>query len=302
LLKRLSFANINNVELCGVVRVMSAILYKFLSPIRHFTNLVISGFPISTSIACTIVRYRVLRHTGLYPRRIKVPDSFTIYINDPATLTINIPDRYIRKEYELHPAYIPSKGWTVLDVGAYVGLFSMRASRLVGDSGRVVAFEPNPLAYYWLRRNIALNRLSNVEALPIALGSYDGVTELYIVLKGNIGVSSIFRNHLLKQGEASGSFIVVKVPMRKLDSIAEKLRLNHVDLVKIDVEGAELEVLRGSRGLMERGGVEKVVVEVHIDVVNEEDVRDFLVHHGFRIDKSVNFGNVKKIFYARLVK
>jgi len=281
---------------------MLTVLYKFLNPIRHLINLERSGLPISTSIACTMTKYRILRQVGLYPRRVKVPDGFTIYINDPATLTINIPDQYIRREYELHPAYIPGKGWTVLDVGAYVGLFSMRASRLVGDSGRVVAFEPNPLAYYWLKRNIALNRLSNVEAMPIALGGYDGVTELYVMLKGNIGASSIFRDHLLKQGGASESFIIVKVPMRKLDSIVEKLRLSHVDLMKIDVEGAELEVLRGSKGLMERGGVERVVVEVHIDVVNEEDVKDFLVHHGFRIEKSVNFDNVKKIFYARLVK
>jgi len=158
------------------------------------------------------------------------------------------------------------------------------------------------LAYYWLKRNIALNRLSNVEVLSIALGSYDGVTELYVVLKGNIEASSIFREHLAKQSKAVESFAVVKVPICRLDSIVGKLRLDHVDLIKIDVEGAELDVLRGSKGLIEHGGVERIVVEVHIDVVNEEDVKDFLVQHGFRIEKSVSFGNVKKILYARLVK
>jgi len=281
---------------------MPAILRRLSGPIRYFMKFVKSGLPITASISGTMVSIRFLRRVGLYPRRIKVPDGLTIYVNDPATLTTNIPDQYIRREYELHPAYIPGKGWIVLDVGAYAGLFSMRASRLVGDSGRIVAFEPNPLTYYWLKRNIALNKLSNVEALPIALGSYDGVTELYAVLKGNIGASSIFGEHLVKSDKTIKSFIVVEVPIRRLDSIVGKLRLSHVDLMKIDVEGAELDVLRGSKRFIERGGVERFVVEVHTDVVNERDVRDFLVRHSFKIEKSVRFGNVKKILYARLAK
>jgi len=279
---------------------MSTILRYLSEQINYFISIA-KSVSITTSIACTMAKIKRLRNIGLYPRRIKV-ENFTIYINDVATCIINIPDQYIRKEYELHPAYVPSKGWIVLDIGAYVGLFSMRASRLVGDSGRIVAFEPNPLAWQWLKRHIFINKLGNVEALPIALGSYDGVTEFYILAKGNIGASSIIREHVIKQAGALGRFIVVKVPVFRLDSIAEKLRLNYVDLMKIDVEGAELDVLKGSKGIIERGRVERIIVEAHIDVINERDVKNFLIENNFKIDKSVRFDNIKTMYYARLVK
>jgi len=279
---------------------MSVTLRYLSRQIRYFISFARS-VSITSSIACTMADTKFLRSIGLYPRRIKV-ENFIIYINDLATCNINIPDQYMRKEYELHSAYVPSEGWTVLDIGAYVGLFSMRASRLVGDSGRVVAFEPNPLAWYWLKRHIFINKLNNIEALPIALGSYNGVTEFYILVKGNIEASSIIKDHVIKQAGALGKFIAVKVPIFRLDSIAEKLRLNYVDLMKIDVEGAELDVLKGSRRIIERGRVERIIVEVHIDVVNERDVENFLLENNFKVDKSIRFGNVKTMYYARLVK
>jgi len=56
---------------------------------------------------------------------IKLPGNIRIFINDAATLSINIPDHYIRREYMRHPDYVPSKGWIVLDIGAYVGIYSL---------------------------------------------------------------------------------------------------------------------------------------------------------------------------------
>jgi hypothetical protein len=77
---------------------------------------------------------------------IKLPGKIRIFINDAATLSVNIPDHYLRREYMKHPDYVPSKGWIVFDIGAYVGIYSLWASKLV-DDGFVVAFEPNPLAF-----------------------------------------------------------------------------------------------------------------------------------------------------------
>ena len=84
---------------------------------------------------------------------IKLPGNIRIFINDAATLGINIPDHYKRREYMKHPDYVPSKGWIVLDIGAYVGIYSLWVSKLI-DDGFVVAFEPNPLAFRWLINNI----------------------------------------------------------------------------------------------------------------------------------------------------
>jgi len=114
---------------------------------------------------------RFMSKSGLYPRRIPTPDGNVVFVVDPAVIFSNMYDQYVRREYERVPSFVPRPGWCVIDVGAHIGLFAMRAARLVGGHGRVVAFEPNPLAFYWLRLSLARNGLSNVLALPVALGS-----------------------------------------------------------------------------------------------------------------------------------
>ncbi len=58
----------------------------------------------------------------------KTVDGLRVYVNDSATLDVNIPDQYVRHEYELHQDYVPREGWMVLDIGAYVGLYSLRGN------------------------------------------------------------------------------------------------------------------------------------------------------------------------------
>ena len=140
----------------------------------------------SFSLAFALAIPPRIRRLGIYPRIVKTVDGLKVYVNDFATLDINIPDQYVRREYELHQDYVPREGWVVLDIGAYVGLYSLRASKLVGLKGFVVAFEPNPYVFQWLKYNLKLNRATNVRALPIALGDRNGFTELYVVTKGNI--------------------------------------------------------------------------------------------------------------------
>jgi hypothetical protein len=104
---------------------------------------------------------RVTKKLGLHKlfigrRAIKLPNDVKIYINDEATIHINIPDHYIRKEYLRHSDYIPCKGWIVFDIGAYVGIYTLYAAKRVGLDGLVASFEPNPLAFRWLLNNIAI--------------------------------------------------------------------------------------------------------------------------------------------------
>jgi FkbM family methyltransferase len=192
----------------------------------------------------------------------------------------------------------------VLDVGAHIGLYSLRASRLVGPEGFVIGFEPNPYAFYWLLSNIKLNRINNVKALPIALGDYNGFMEFYVVTKGNIGASSMIHDHVKHQlGEEVHEYKVLKVPTYKLEDIVPKLSYlknsSDIDLVKIDVEGAELKVLRGATKLLEKATIERLIIEIHTDVVDESDVISFLKGYNYRIDALASLGNVKKMLYAR---
>jgi len=135
----------------------------------------------------------------------------------------------------------PSLGDVVLDVGAHVGSYALRYSRIVGNKGRVVAFEPEPDNRRILNWNIRLNKADNVSPRSEALGNFRGKGRLK--LSAFAGVHSFVRTsaEIHQTGE-------ILVPVMKLDD----LDMARVDLMKIDVEGYELEVLRGGEETITR--------------------------------------------------
>jgi FkbM family methyltransferase len=133
-------------------------------------------------------------------------------------------------------------GMTVVDVGAHAGLYTLMASRLVGDRGRVVAFEPSPRERARLVKHIRLNRCANVTVEPVALGEADGEADLFVVQGSETGCNS------LRPGDI-GDVRPVRVPLRRLDDYFARGEIGQVDVVKMDVEGGELSVLRGGETL-----------------------------------------------------
>jgi len=83
--------------------------------------------------------------------------------------------------------------------------------------------------------------------------------------------------------------------------LAKVLGLRQVDLMKVDVEGAELEVLRGSERLLEEGSIARIVVEVHLDIVREKDVRRLLAGFKYRVVGEAPFGG-KNILYVESMR
>lgn len=128
-------------------------------------------------------------------------------------------------------------GATFFDIGANVGYYSILASRLVGTSGRVAGFEPLIRNLSYLQRHVELNRADNVRILPFALSSEN------TILSFSTGENSAM-GHLDSNG--GGEFLV---PTVSLDEIAEKLGLTP-DVIKMDVEGAEMEVFRGATRIL----------------------------------------------------
>ena len=133
-------------------------------------------------------------------------------------------------------------GDVALDIGANIGIVTMLMARLVGDTGRVHAFEPNPNAADMLHASVERNDLSNVKLHRVALGSHGGLMTL-VVPFGNIGGAS-----LVDRGEAGVS---VDVPVRTLTEMLSRADIPSIRLAKIDVEGYERDVLAGARGLFE---------------------------------------------------
>jgi len=141
-----------------------------------------------------------------------------------------------------------------VDIGANVGYFTLLAARCVGPLGKVLAVEPNPAMTEQLRQNIARSGLTNVVAEVVACSASTGVCRLYTGGPYNTGRSSLCSRNL--QWTAS-----VDVNCVPADILAEKHALPRIDLVKIDVEGAELEVLRGMRDILKHWRP-KIVIEL----------------------------------------
>jgi FkbM family methyltransferase len=129
-------------------------------------------------------------------------------------------------------------GSVFLDIGANIGYYSLLASRSVGEKGRVIAFEPNPMTIKRIKKNIHLSGAVNIELFDIALSNKDDVVELFCPINETHGFTSM-RNHGWENVDC------YKVPTKKLDDILPT-NLTRIDLIKIDVEGAEMLAFEGA--------------------------------------------------------
>ena len=162
--------------------------------------------------------------------------------------------------------FIPQRGQIVLDVGAHIGAYTLRAAKVVGERGRVIALEPNPVTFQLLLKNIQLNSAHNVTAIEVA--AWNQSRELKLYHASHLGLCSVKIDY--NQGYA-----VIKA--KPITEIFRTLGLSRVDLTKIDTEGAEREVLEGMSELI--GSCPQVVVEVNS--ANLDWLTDFAEESGY---------------------
>ncbi len=154
-------------------------------------------------------------------------------------------------------------GDVVADVGANLGYMTSLATTRVGPQGKVLAFEPHPRAYGLLERNVArwrdLGIAGPVELHRVALS--DAAGEGTLVAGGSAAFDMAVAS-LRQEGDAldDGDAATMTVTLARLDEITGT---EHLNLVKIDVEGHEPEVLRGAGGLLARGAIRDIVFEDH---------------------------------------
>jgi len=142
-------------------------------------------------------------------------------------------------------------GAVVVDAGAHVGYLSIILSRCVGPTGRVFAFEPHPANFQTLCRNLARQRITNVTAVPMAITNSEGQGTLY--------ATPLSMGHSLV--DVKDYVDRLQVATASLDGFLAARGIDRVELVKIDVEGAEAEVLDGLRGLATRSGNLSLIME-----------------------------------------
>lgn len=160
-------------------------------------------------------------------------------------------------------------GDVVWDVGANVGLYTVMLGQLVGDAGRVVAFEPSPAAQQALQANLQLNALANVHTYRLALGNAPGMATLAAAGPVTTGTHRLV-------AAASDTTELLDVAMESGDHLAvsDPAHAPLPNLVKIDVEGAEEAVLSGMESILRTTQCRAVMVEVHFGLLDAAGQRE----------------------------
>ena len=128
------------------------------------------------------------------------------------------------------------KGMVVLDIGANVGYYTIISSYYVGKSGKVLSFEPEPENYKFLTKNINANEYSNVLTFPCGISDKKSEGTLYLS-SDNKGKHSLIK---LKGEDTS-----INIPLTTIDSVLADSGIEKIDVIKIDIEGAEALALKG---------------------------------------------------------
>ena len=173
-----------------------------------------------------------------------------------------------------------TSGMMAIDIGADIGYYTLLFAKRVRKLGRVIAFEPIPSAIKMLERNIRLNNYGNVTVCDFALFSTNGS----VILEAPRELSRI------NPGKISHETNGIEIQTRVFDECVPELDIQKIDLVKIDVEGAELDVLRGMRRSLEKYHP-ALLVEVH---------PNGLVHFNYRPEDLLEFLKDMK-YYPRPV-
>ena len=152
-------------------------------------------------------------------------------------------------------AALLSPGMTVMDIGANVGQFTLVAAGRVGPNGRVHAFEPTPELATHILSNLELNGLENVTVNEIAVSEVAGRAMLHFAEPGDPGENSIV--NLVPGSQA------LEVSTITLDGYVASRGIGRVDVIKMDIEGAEMPALRGARDLLSGDDSPVLVLECH---------------------------------------
>jgi FkbM family methyltransferase len=173
--------------------------------------------------------------------------------------------QYEPQETALLEALI-KRGQTFVDVGAHWGYFTLIASQRVGPTGRVLSIEADPRLFHTLSRNVRSNELAQVDPIRVAAAAEAGLLQMsgYKERDDNWGVS-----RLVGPAGAIGDPDVFEVSADSIDSLLDQRNIGQVDVLKMDIEGAEALALRGMEKGLRAGRYKTMIVELHPSVLQD---------------------------------
>ena len=233
-------------------------------------------------IGTNIGRYGIVRKLARFLSYNLKPDWVEIegekmYLDkvDALSLSINgIHEKIITNliKKEIH------SGDVVLDIGAHIGYYTLQFANLVGSTGKVYAFEPEPKNFELLKKNVQINKHDNVVLIQKIVSDKDGIVEFFISKFDSIG------NKLFKSNEAGSS---IKIESTTLDEYFKDLK-KKIDFIKMDIQGGEGKAILGMKNLLKENKNLKIIQEWWPDALkqnntNPEDHLKFLQHIGYKI-------------------
>jgi FkbM family methyltransferase len=170
--------------------------------------------------------------TGEFPVRGEMSE-----LKDYGEFIYILSEQFVSEIYEKH--YNIKKGQVIVDIGANIGIFAVKAAKKVGESGKIIAIEPEKRNLEFLKKNVEANNLNNVIIIPEGVWSKRTAKKLF--LRG-MGGHSFFRR--------SESYDDMNLDT--LDNILKDLDIEKINFIKMDIEGAEIEALKGANTTLKK--------------------------------------------------
>ncbi|MDJ1175405.1 FkbM family methyltransferase [Roseofilum capinflatum] len=168
-----------------------------------------------------------------------------------------------------------------MDAGAHCGQYTLIASRSVGETGQVHSFEPDPETFKLLSKSVQLNNLANVYLNQLALSSQEGIRHLYFASSHCTGASSLSTPYTY-------SDVNCEVKCTTIDSYIHQNKVEEVDFLKIDIEGHEIDALKGGNLLFSSKNSPIIITEFNEQTQNYfgstcKDLAEFLINRKYEL-------------------
>jgi FkbM family methyltransferase len=196
-------------------------------------------------------------------------------------------------EEDIIEHFTPKEGDIVVDIGAHMGRYTIISSKRVGANGKVVAIEAHPGNFEMLKSNIKLNQLTNV--IPLNYAAYSKETKINLYLPEVESGYTIYNTIMSNRARTEDKF--VEVSANTLDYLLQLNEITDVNWVKIDVEGAEFEVLKGASNVLSKSKDIALLIEVH-GKDTYEPIIESLRSYNFKIDFEKTYENGEKHIIA----
>ncbi len=219
-------------------------------------------------------------------------DGHKMWLDDKDSLGLSSNNGIFEpQEIELVKQHV-SLGDTVVDIGANIGYYTLIFARLVGEHGKVFAFEPDPTNFALLKKNVEINGYSNVVLVPKAVSNENKTAKLFLC-EHNQGMHRVYNSVFCNDS--------IEIEFLKLDDYFQDEKIS---FIKIDIEGAEYNAIQGMRNLLYRNRGVKLLTEFSpaASLENEIDSTDYvilLVDLGFNIysvGENIELVNIDKLY------